>query len=38
MLNFFEAVEGMLVKGPLKIEQTSSCMDIRLISNNLTIN
>jgi hypothetical protein len=38
MLEIFEVVEGMLMKGPIKIEQSSNYMNIRLISNNLTIN
>jgi hypothetical protein len=37
MLKILEAVEGMLMKGPIKIEQSSSRMNIRLIQNNLTI-
>jgi hypothetical protein len=38
MLEIIEAVKRMLVKGPIEIEQSSSCMNIKLILNNLTIN
>jgi len=37
MLEILEVVEGMLMKGPKEIEQFSSCMNIRLIRNNLMI-
>jgi hypothetical protein len=37
MLEILEAVEGMLMKGPIEIEQSSSRMNIRLIRNNLTM-
>jgi hypothetical protein len=37
MLEILEAVKGMLMKGPIEIKQTSSCMNIRLIQNNLTM-
>jgi hypothetical protein len=37
MLEILEAVEGMLMKGPIEIEQSSSHMNIKLIRNNLTI-
>jgi len=33
----FEGCEGVLMKGPIKIEQSSSLISIRLIRNNLTI-
>jgi hypothetical protein len=36
MLEILEAVEGMLMEGPIEIEQSSNRMNIRLIRNNLT--
>jgi hypothetical protein len=32
-----EAIEGVVMKGSIKIEQSSSLMNIRLIQNILTI-
>jgi hypothetical protein len=37
MLEILEAIEEMLMKGPIEIEQSLSHMNIRLIRNNLTI-
>jgi hypothetical protein len=37
MFKIHEAVEKVLIKGPIKIEQSSSRMNIRLIRDNLTI-
>jgi hypothetical protein len=37
MFEIHEAVEGVLIEGPIDIEQSSSHMNIRLIRNNLTI-
>ncbi len=37
MFDIHEAVEGLLMKGPIEIEQSSSLMNIRLIRNNLTV-
>jgi hypothetical protein len=37
MLEILEAVEGMLMEGPIEIEQSLNCMNIRLIRNKLTI-
>jgi hypothetical protein len=37
MFEIHEAVEGVLMKGPIEIEQSSSHMNIRLILNNLMI-
>jgi len=37
MLKIHEAIEGVLMKGPIEIEQSSSHMNIRLIRDNLTI-
>jgi hypothetical protein len=31
MLEILETIEGMLMKGSIEIEQSSSCMNIRLI-------
>jgi len=35
MLEILETIKGMLMKGPIEIEQSSSRMNIRLIQNNL---
>jgi hypothetical protein len=37
MFEIHEAVEGVLIEGPIEIEQSSNHMNIRLIRNNLTI-
>jgi hypothetical protein len=37
MFEIHEVVEGVLIEGPIEIEQSSSRMNIRLIRNNLTI-
>jgi hypothetical protein len=37
MFEIHEVVEGVLMKGPIEIEQSSSRMNIRLIRVNLTI-
>jgi hypothetical protein len=37
MFEIHEVVEGVLMKGPINIEQSSSRMNIRLIRVNLTI-
>jgi hypothetical protein len=37
MFEIHEVVEGVLMKGPIKIEQSSSLINIRLIRDNLTI-
>jgi hypothetical protein len=37
MFEIHEVVEGVLIKGPIKIKQSSSHMNIRLIRDNLTI-
>jgi hypothetical protein len=37
MSEIHEAVEGVSLKGPIEIKQTSSLISIRLIQNNLTI-
>jgi hypothetical protein len=37
MFEIHEVVEGVLMKGPIRIEQSSSLMNIRLIRDNLTI-
>jgi hypothetical protein len=37
MFEIHEAIEGVLMKGPIEIEQSSSRMNMRLIRNNLTI-
>jgi hypothetical protein len=37
MFEIHDAIEGVLMKGPIKIEQSSSRMNIRLIQINLTI-
>jgi hypothetical protein len=37
MFEIHEAIEGVSMKGPLKIERSSSLMNIRLTQNNLTI-
>jgi hypothetical protein len=37
MFEIHEAVEGVLMKGLIEIEQSSSLINIRLIRNNLTI-
>jgi hypothetical protein len=37
MFEIRETVEGVLMKGSMEIEQSSSFINIRLIQNNLTI-
>jgi hypothetical protein len=37
MFEIHEAIERVLMKGPIEIEQSSSHMNIRLIRDNLTI-
>jgi len=37
MFEIHEIVEGVLMKGPIEIEQSSSLMNIRLIEDNLMI-
>jgi hypothetical protein len=37
MFEIHETVEGVLMKGPIKIEQSSSYMNIKSIRVNLTI-
>jgi hypothetical protein len=37
MFEIHEAVEGVLMNGPIEIEQSSSHVNIRLIRDNLTI-
>jgi len=37
MFEIHEVVEGVLMKGPMEIEQFSSLINIKLIRNNLTI-
>jgi len=37
MFEIHEAIEGVLMKGPIKIKWSSSRMNIRLIRDNLTI-
>jgi hypothetical protein len=37
MFEIHEVIEGVLMKGPIEIEQSSSHMNIRLIRDNLTI-
>jgi hypothetical protein len=37
MFEIHDAVEGVLMKGPIEIEQSSSRMNIILIQINLTI-
>jgi hypothetical protein len=37
MFEIHEAVEGVSMKSPIEIEQTSSFINIRLIRNNSTI-
>jgi hypothetical protein len=37
MLEIHEAIERVLMKGPIEIEQSSSHMNIRSIQVNLTI-
>ncbi len=37
MFEIHEAVEKVLMKGPIDIEQSSSRMNIRLIRDNVTI-
>jgi hypothetical protein len=37
MFDILEAIEGVLMKDPMEIEQSSSLTNIRLIRNNLTI-
>jgi hypothetical protein len=37
MFEIHETVEGVLMKGPIEIEQSSSLMNIRLIEDNLMI-
>jgi len=37
MFEIHEVVEGVLMKGPMEIEQSSSLINIKLIRNNLTI-
>jgi hypothetical protein len=35
MFEIHEAVEGVLMKGPIEIKQSSNLMNIRLIQDNL---
>jgi hypothetical protein len=37
MFEIHDVVEGVLMKGPIETEQSSSHMNIRLIQDNLTI-
>ncbi len=37
MVEIHEAIERVLMKGPIEIEQSSNYMNIRLIRINLTI-
>jgi hypothetical protein len=37
MFEIHETVEGVSIKGPIKIKQSSSLISIRLIRNNLMI-
>jgi hypothetical protein len=37
MFEIHEVVEGVLMKGPIEIKQSSSFINIRLIGDNLTI-
>jgi hypothetical protein len=37
MFEIHDAIEGVLMKGPIEIKQSSSRMNIRLIRINLTI-
>jgi hypothetical protein len=37
MLEIHEIVEGVLMKGPIEIKQSSSLMNIRLIRDNFMI-
>jgi hypothetical protein len=37
MFEIHDTIEGVLMKGPIEIEQSSSHMNIRLIQINLTI-
>jgi hypothetical protein len=37
MFEICEAIERVLMKGPIEIEQSSSLMNIRLIRDNLMI-
>jgi hypothetical protein len=37
MFEIHEVVEGVSMKGPIEIEQSSSLMNVRLIQDNLTI-
>jgi hypothetical protein len=37
MFEIHDILEGVLMKGPIEIEQSSSCMNIRSIRINLTI-
>jgi hypothetical protein len=37
MFEIHEAVEGVSMKGPMEIEQSSNLISIRLIQDNLTI-
>jgi len=37
MFDIHEAIKGVSMKGLIKIEQSSSLMNIRLIQDNLTI-
>jgi hypothetical protein len=38
MFEIYETIEGVSMKGPIKIEQSSNLMNIRLIRNNLGLN
>jgi hypothetical protein len=38
MFEIYEAGEGVSMKGPTEIEQSSSLVNIKLIRNNLIIN
>jgi hypothetical protein len=37
MFEIHEVVEGLSMKGPIEIKQSSSLINIRLIQDNLTI-
>jgi hypothetical protein len=37
MFEIREAIEGVLMKGPMEIKQSSSLINVKLIQDNLTI-
>jgi hypothetical protein len=37
MVDIHEIIEGVSMKGPIEIEQSSNLMNIKLIRNNLTV-